>query len=29
MAGYQRRYGVARWRVWANLPPAGVWQLRR
>ncbi|MET2718631.1 methyltransferase domain-containing protein [Streptomyces harbinensis] len=29
MAGYQRRYGVARWRVWANLPPAGVWHLRR
>ncbi|QKV70638.1 methyltransferase domain-containing protein [Streptomyces harbinensis] len=29
MAGYQQRYGVARWRVWANLPPAGVWHLRR
>ncbi|MFF7652169.1 class I SAM-dependent methyltransferase [Streptomyces sp. NPDC007983] len=29
MAGYQRRYATGRWTVWANLPPAHVWHLRR
>ncbi|WP_399085615.1 class I SAM-dependent methyltransferase [Streptomyces sp. BBFR2] len=29
MSDYQRRYAVGRWQVWANLPPAYVWQLRR
>ncbi|MFI5794889.1 class I SAM-dependent methyltransferase [Streptomyces sp. NPDC051677] len=29
MADYQRRYAVGRWTVWANLPPAHVWHLRR
>ncbi|MER5576779.1 class I SAM-dependent methyltransferase [Streptomyces massasporeus] len=29
MAAYQRRYATGRWSVWANLPPARVWQLRR
>ncbi|MFC9680140.1 class I SAM-dependent methyltransferase [Streptomyces sp. NPDC056948] len=28
MAGYQRCYVTGRWAVWANLPPARVWQLR-
>lgn len=28
MAGYQRRYAVGRWTVWANLPPAHAWHLR-
>ncbi|MFC9507782.1 class I SAM-dependent methyltransferase [Streptomyces sp. NPDC057002] len=28
MAGYQHRYATGRWSVWANLPPARVWQLR-
>ncbi|QNP68622.1 methyltransferase domain-containing protein [Streptomyces roseirectus] len=26
---YQRRHAVGRWTVWANLPPAYTWQLRR
>ena len=26
---YQRRYATGCWTVWANLPPARVWQLRR
>ncbi|MFH8660943.1 class I SAM-dependent methyltransferase [Streptomyces afghaniensis] len=29
MAAYRRRYATGRWSVWANLPPATVWQLRR
>ncbi|MFJ5519507.1 class I SAM-dependent methyltransferase [Streptomyces griseoluteus] len=29
LAGYQHRYATGRWTVWANLPPADVWQLRR
>ena len=29
MADYQRRYATGRLTVWANLPPAHVWQLRR
>ncbi|MFF7341014.1 class I SAM-dependent methyltransferase [Streptomyces sp. NPDC008163] len=29
MTGYHRRYATGRWTVWANLPPARVWQLRR
>ncbi|MET4922477.1 MFS transporter [Streptomyces sp. PSRA5] len=29
MAAYQSRYATGRWAVWANLPPAHVWQLRR
>ncbi|MFJ7625165.1 class I SAM-dependent methyltransferase [Streptomyces sp. NPDC097595] len=29
MTGYQRRYATGCWTVWANLPPARVWQLRR
>ena len=29
MADYQRRYAAGRWTVWANLPPAHVWHLRR
>jgi len=28
MAGYQRRYAVGRWTVWANLPPAYAWHLQ-
>ncbi|WP_410873026.1 class I SAM-dependent methyltransferase [Nocardia sp. A7] len=27
MSGYQRRHGIRRRTVWANLPPAAVWQL--
>ncbi|MEU2775314.1 methyltransferase domain-containing protein [Streptomyces sp. NPDC007162] len=29
MAAYQRAYATGRWTVWANLPPAHVWHLRR
>ncbi|MGW1671280.1 class I SAM-dependent methyltransferase [Streptomyces sp. NPDC002324] len=29
MAAYQRTYATGRWTVWANLPPAHVWHLRR
>ncbi|MER6961711.1 methyltransferase domain-containing protein [Streptomyces sp. NPDC000618] len=29
MATYQRTYATGRWTVWANLPPAYVWHLRR
>ncbi|MCX4767414.1 methyltransferase domain-containing protein [Streptomyces sp. NBC_01275] len=29
MAAYQRTYATGRWTVWANLPPAYVWHLRR
>lgn len=29
LAAYQRDYAIGRWPVWANLPPAHVWQLRR
>ncbi|WP_051764246.1 class I SAM-dependent methyltransferase [Streptomyces sp. NRRL F-5135] len=29
MAAYQRGYATGRWTVWANLPPAHVWHLRR
>ncbi|MFG3188191.1 class I SAM-dependent methyltransferase [Streptomyces omiyaensis] len=29
MTGYQRRYATGCWTVWANLPPARVWQLQR
>jgi phosphatidylethanolamine/phosphatidyl-N-methylethanolamine N-methyltransferase len=29
LAGYQRHYATGRSAVWANLPPAHVWQLRR
>ncbi|MCX5336095.1 class I SAM-dependent methyltransferase [Streptomyces sp. NBC_00140] len=29
MATYQRAYATGRWTVWANLPPACVWHLRR
>ncbi|MEU2281653.1 class I SAM-dependent methyltransferase [Streptomyces sp. NPDC013178] len=29
MAAYQRDYAIGRWPVWANLPPAHVWQLQR
>ncbi|MFF3333224.1 class I SAM-dependent methyltransferase [Streptomyces sp. NPDC002888] len=29
MAAYQRSYAGGRWTVWANLPPARVWHLRR
>ncbi|WP_143638615.1 class I SAM-dependent methyltransferase [Streptomyces sp. 1-11] len=29
LAGYQRRYATGCWTVWANLPPARVWQLSR
>lgn len=29
LAGYQRRYATGCATVWANLPPAAVWQLRR
>ena len=29
MADYQRHYATGRWTVWANLPPAHVWQLQR
>ncbi|MFF4020277.1 class I SAM-dependent methyltransferase [Streptomyces sp. NPDC001843] len=29
MAGYQRRYATDRWTVWANVPPAHVWHLKR
>ncbi|MET9615479.1 class I SAM-dependent methyltransferase [Kitasatospora indigofera] len=29
MAAYQRAYATGRWSVWANLPPAHVWQLRK
>lgn len=29
MAAYQRAYATSRWTVWANLPPAHVWHLRR
>lgn len=29
MAAYQRAYVTGRWTVWANLPPAHVWHLRR
>ncbi|MGC0380207.1 class I SAM-dependent methyltransferase [Streptomyces sp. SAI-129] len=29
LAGYQRRYATGCWTVWANLPPAKVWQLTR
>lgn len=28
MDDYQRRYATGRWTVWANLPPAHVWQLQ-
>ncbi|WP_326690239.1 methyltransferase domain-containing protein [Streptomyces sp. NBC_01795] len=28
LTGYQRRYATGCWRVWANLPPAEVWQLK-
>lgn len=29
MTAYQRTYATGRWTVWANLPPAHVWHLRR
>ncbi|MDT0446585.1 class I SAM-dependent methyltransferase [Streptomyces johnsoniae] len=29
LAAYQRRYATGCWTVWANLPPAKVWHLRR
>ncbi|MGW3935141.1 class I SAM-dependent methyltransferase [Streptomyces phaeochromogenes] len=29
MAAYQRTYATGRWTVWANVPPAYVWHLRR
>lgn len=29
MAAYQSRYATGCWSVWANLPPARVWQLTR
>ncbi|MFF8652948.1 class I SAM-dependent methyltransferase [Streptomyces huasconensis] len=29
LAGYQRRYATGCWTVWANLPPARIWQLTR
>ncbi|MFI0773932.1 class I SAM-dependent methyltransferase [Streptomyces sp. NPDC021212] len=29
MGSYQRRYATGCWTVWANLPPAHVWHLRR
>ncbi|MDX2544614.1 class I SAM-dependent methyltransferase [Streptomyces sp. WI04-05B] len=29
MAAYQRTYATGRWTVWANIPPAYVWHLRR
>ncbi|MEU7697820.1 translation initiation factor IF-2 [Streptomyces sp. NPDC039028] len=29
LAGYQGRYATGCWTVWANLPPAKVWQLTR
>jgi phospholipid N-methyltransferase len=29
MAAYQGAYATGRWTVWANLPPAHVWHLRR
>ncbi|MGY1439115.1 class I SAM-dependent methyltransferase [Streptomyces reniochalinae] len=29
LADYQRRYATGCWTVWANLPPARVWQLTR
>ncbi|GAA1193343.1 phospholipid N-methyltransferase [Kitasatospora gansuensis] len=29
MAGYRRTLATGRWSVWANLPPAHVWQLRK
>ncbi|MEU6401517.1 methyltransferase domain-containing protein [Streptomyces sp. NPDC046985] len=29
LADYQRRYATGCWTVWANLPPARVWRLRR
>ncbi|MGJ5828390.1 class I SAM-dependent methyltransferase [Streptomyces ossamyceticus] len=29
MAAYQRAHATGRWTVWANLPPAHVWHLRR
>ncbi|WP_030223295.1 class I SAM-dependent methyltransferase [Streptomyces bikiniensis] len=29
LEAYQRRYATGCWTVWANLPPATVWQLRR
>ncbi|KPI23500.1 hypothetical protein OV320_0447 [Actinobacteria bacterium OV320] len=29
MAAYQRSCATGRWTVWANLPPANVWHLRR
>ncbi|MET7694070.1 methyltransferase [Streptomyces sp. NPDC005483] len=28
MTGYQRRYAVGRWTVWANVPPAYAWHLQ-
>lgn len=28
MAAYQRQYATVCWTVWANLPPARVWQLQ-
>ncbi len=29
LAGYRHRYATGCWTVWANLPPARVWQLTR
>ncbi|MFF7469021.1 methyltransferase domain-containing protein [Streptomyces sp. NPDC008092] len=29
MSAYQHKYAVGRWTVWANLPPAHAWHLRR
>lgn len=29
MAAYQSAYAIGRWTMWANLPPAYVWHLRR